>query len=71
MNLSLPISGALHLQVHPDTPIISTRNDAGEKILYNDNQWHKVKIEMEKSRFTNWANVGILTRTVPRFSQVL
>ena len=47
--ISLSLSdGALHLQVHPDTLVIPTRKDTGEKILYNDSQWHEVLIALTK-----------------------
>ena len=45
LNLSLS-DGGLHLQVYPDTLILPT-NKTGEKILYNDDQWHNVSMDLK------------------------
>ena len=40
--------GALHLQLQPGTLMILTSKETGEKILFNDNQWHEVLVVLTK-----------------------
>ena len=48
-HISLSLSdGALHLQVHPDTLIVPTSKKTGQRILYNDDQWHNVQMGLAR-----------------------
>ena len=50
-NISLFLSdGALKLFFYPDTLIVPASKKTGEKILYNDNQWHEVLIVLGEIR---------------------
>ena len=54
ISLSLT-EGALHLQVHPDTLIIPRTEDTGDMLRLDDQEWHKVYLNLNGGHFQDIA----------------
>ena len=53
-HISLSLSaGGLHLQVHPNTPIVPRTQDTRELMRLNDKEWHDVKLSFNDGYFYN------------------